>query len=467
MNPEEAEASAGASTGGGNFQSRRRRRQASAANTRDATATSNAVTSAVIHGRKTAASTVKKDDRSDDEDDSDDEKGLRSSRGEERTMYRKSCSLGRFALNPCLCTIQSALSCWRRWKFRLKPRGGDTWTGRATSDEGGWTIAGSLSVPRAILASCVLLLLGATLISPSDSSHTWRWSRSLRPVTDANVDQIAVRIPRLDYDRTDIGGWMFLRRFFLPAIPFEDADFDDSLVPDYNDLALNLSSTERGRPREIHPNDTILAARYWERKRRPDPRHIHYDEPPEAVEDTASACRRPRFKLRYYPTCNAAHEVSLERDYDPARAAEHQLADDVCFDSFYISNGHYRDVWVVNEPALATKSIFKTSRWKHDFAPEIFINVLNDALVMERLSKSPRIVDIYGHCGTTVWVEPVPHEVEVVIVPGTGFMKDPKDLHDELDVNPLNPYTVDEKLFMALQMAESLADLHGYSEGVM
>lgn len=35
------------------------------------------------------------------------------------------------------------------------------------------------------------------------------------------------------------------------------------------------------------------------------------------------------------------------------------------------------------------------------------------------------------------------------------------------DVHPMNNYTIGEKLEIALQMAESLADLHGYEGGVI
>ena len=56
------------------------------------------------------------------------------------------------------------------------------------------------------------------------------------------------------------------------------------------------------------------------------------------------------------------------------------------------------------------------------------------------------------------------NEVEEVIIHGEGMAKE-KDLPEI--VKPLNDYTVEEKLDMALTMAESLADLHGYRDGVM
>ena len=58
----------------------------------------------------------------------------------------------------------------------------------------------------------------------------------------------------------------------------------------------------------------------------------------------------------------------------------------------------------------------------------------------------------------------MPHELEEIIVPGQGMAKQ-EDLPDI--VEPKNDYTVEEKLDIALIMAESLADLHGFRDGIM
>jgi hypothetical protein len=62
--------------------------------------------------------------------------------------------------------------------------------------------------------------------------------------------------------------------------------------------------------------------------------------------------------------------------------------------------------------------------------------------------------------------QPLPHEVEEKIVPGKGRIKQNR-LHDEHELKPQNHYTIEEKLDLALFMAESLADLHGFRDGVM
>ena len=83
-----------------------------------------------------------------------------------------------------------------------------------------------------------------------------------------------------------------------------------------------------------------------------------------------------------------------------------------------------------------------------------------DALIMERLTASPKIVDIYGHCGASVLVESLPFEVEEVIVPGDGWIKQ-EQLNDSQDLDIKNHYNASEKLDIALSMAEGIAELHG------
>lgn len=70
-----------------------------------------------------------------------------------------------------------------------------------------------------------------------------------------------------------------------------------------------------------------------------------------------------------------------------------------------------------------------------------------DAMSMDLLSDSKRILDLYGHCGTSVSVAAM----------------DGPPLHKYIEtLTALNP---EAKLFVALEMAKSIADLHGYKGG--
>ena len=87
-----------------------------------------------------------------------------------------------------------------------------------------------------------------------------------------------------------------------------------------------------------------------------------------------------------------------------------------------------------------------------------------DAIVAERLTSSPRIYTIYGFCGIGILSETFHngHVEEITLL-----------IPDELEVindetSPLvchNDLTPQRKLELALQMAEALADLHGYPGG--
>jgi hypothetical protein len=90
-----------------------------------------------------------------------------------------------------------------------------------------------------------------------------------------------------------------------------------------------------------------------------------------------------------------------------------------------------------------------------------------DAIVAERLSSSPRTFDLFGFCALSILSEYFYHDdIESVVAPGSGYMK-AKDLHDEDELKPQNDLTAPQKLALALEMAEGLADLHGYSGGLI
>ena len=110
--------------------------------------------------------------------------------------------------------------------------------------------------------------------------------------------------------------------------------------------------------------------------------------------------------------------------------------------------------------------VLKTSRAEHDIGRKTMEKVQRDGIVMERLTSSPRIMNMYGLCGSSIMVQALPYNVEEYVIPGDGYAKQ-KDLNDKEDVKPRNIFTPTEKLEMALEMAESIADLHGYKGGVI
>jgi len=135
----------------------------------------------------------------------------------------------------------------------------------------------------------------------------------------------------------------------------------------------------------------------------------------------------------------------------------------------HTSNGAFRDAWMLERRLTVNTSegaVLKALRPKRPLDIEQMKMVQRDAIIMERLTSSPRIIDIFGHCASSTIVERMRYEVEEYVVPDEG-MAVQKDL-DKLDgVHPMNNYTIEEKLQIALEMAESIADLHGYEGGVI
>jgi len=104
----------------------------------------------------------------------------------------------------------------------------------------------------------------------------------------------------------------------------------------------------------------------------------------------------------------------------------------------------------------------KANKYKYDRYE--FIRM--DALIMERLTASPRIPDIFGHCGTSMLTEYLSVEIEPIMTPGSGKHYE-DDLDDGNDVRLFNEFTPKQKITTALVMAEAIADLHGFRDGVM
>lgn len=88
-----------------------------------------------------------------------------------------------------------------------------------------------------------------------------------------------------------------------------------------------------------------------------------------------------------------------------------------------------------------------------------------DAIVSERLTFSDRIVDLYGHCGVSILSEFFPGgDFENLAIAGTGYAKQ-VDLDKLSDVRPQNNFTTLQKLQIAHEMAEAVAEIHNFEEG--
>ncbi|GKY94534.1 hypothetical protein MPSEU_000419100 [Mayamaea pseudoterrestris] len=180
-------------------------------------------------------------------------------------------------------------------------------------------------------------------------------------------------------------------------------------------------------------------------------------------------CHRLKWADDSHPTCQHFHEfVVLDRDPDRDRLQSYSRR--------YLAHGYFRDAWLL-EPTEHSHThtstmVLKTLRIERDFNVAIVANINKEALIMERMSASPRIMNIYGHCFTSMLVEHG-YEISQRMVQGVEYKDRGRVTQEELDleekdgVKPRNNFTVEEKLEIALAMAEGVAELHGHPEGVI
>ena len=237
---------------------------------------------------------------------------------------------------------------------------------------------------------------------------------------------------------------------------------------------------------------------------------------PQLNSDYAQKCRRTNW---YRPThgtvnCNTAHE--LDMSYGMIKSVYHA-----------VGNGQFRQVYKVDLGATSnggysssSSSIGETDNNRivafkdylsfergNDFRDSEFELVRIDALVSEKMSFSNRIVDIYGFCGITTISEfmsggDLDSHVSTIEPDNRGQIQslwelrnitkypqafnfavtklrernerleeegEAKDviLDDLDDVDPKNNLSAETKLDIALTMAESVAMLHSFVDGVI
>jgi len=286
----------------------------------------------------------------------------------------------------------------------------------------------------------------------------------------------------------------------------------------YRSIAATATKDGKGKEfaRTIPENDgEIFHQQYAEQLKRSDrERHagyvgesyLHYDE----IDHRDQECRKPKWAYETHPSCNAFHEMSLDRP--PPAVVEDGGGGGVDLqdlDVQYMGRGHFREGWLIDDAQRRPgfDFVLKTIRlWERDtFNPYSVSHTRTEAVTMLHTSNSNRttnmyvtnhlllvrscqmlvfkigtptdpnvVLDIfcsfnpsrrYGHCSTSVMVERgIPYRK--TINKSWGW-RDQKKLDEQMkdDVVPANNYTAREKLDIVLAMAEGLADMHGNPEG--
>lgn len=176
--------------------------------------------------------------------------------------------------------------------------------------------------------------------------------------------------------------------------------------------------------------------------------------------ETNNCLRAPWHKF-HRPNCNDFHSVDVL-----AGVTEDNIS--------YLSHGFFRQAFSIKGrtsagTVIAPNVTLKALRWRSDYDDFIenrMEKTRMDALIMERLTSSPRITDVHGHCAFSVVTESLPGEMWDDVVP-THNVIDEGDLHDKDGVDNKNGMSPIEKLKLALNIAEALSDLHGFKDGVI
>jgi len=176
----------------------------------------------------------------------------------------------------------------------------------------------------------------------------------------------------------------------------------------------------------------------------------------EAFDDKENLCRRVAWHRLYNPNCNTIHENEVV----PLGKGENR----------FLGSGSYRAAFFM-EGLTDPELVIKVQRFSDPhYETDRYEFVRMDALIMERLTASPRIVDVYGHCAVSVLTEFLPKELDGIAAPFESRRRQTRIVErqkEENDIKPINNLSIQEKLVISIQMAEAIADLHGFKDGVI
>ena len=179
--------------------------------------------------------------------------------------------------------------------------------------------------------------------------------------------------------------------------------------------------------------------------------------------DFPRKCVRPQWTWEIYPTCLHVHAITYDR------SPEHPLQG---IDLQYLGHGAFREAVRFTPVDGTAPFVIKSKNYDLDLDRKHIHKTNTEALMFERLSASKLTSNIYAHCGTSVVVQSG-YDIEKSVIPRTGRNKRGRLSQNKLnslelkDVHPMNNYSVSDKVDLALAMAESLAEMHGFEGGVM
>ncbi|KAL3789348.1 hypothetical protein HJC23_006502 [Cyclotella cryptica] len=142
-----------------------------------------------------------------------------------------------------------------------------------------------------------------------------------------------------------------------------------------------------------------------------------------------------------FPSCNLIHEMDFFSKYRPGGDVTHVTHGG--FNELY----RYKDRYINSTGSIASISLaVKILKYEKDYTAHKFGVVRQDAVTLERLSKSPYIYNLYGYCGFALVVP---------FVTGGNLNDKLYDWrHGDIEISSR------ERLQYAVDMARGLRDLH-------
>ena len=144
-----------------------------------------------------------------------------------------------------------------------------------------------------------------------------------------------------------------------------------------------------------------------------------------------------------FPNCNSVHEADLGTFFLKQNGRYRELVS-------LLAHGYFRDVYKTKDSNNFNNIALKTNRFERAFDSMTLDRHRMDALVMDRMTSSPQIMDIYGFCGVGSLVEYADGgDLMTLLNEESSASKD----EDSSSVNF-------RRLQYALEISSAIADLH-------
>ena len=187
-------------------------------------------------------------------------------------------------------------------------------------------------------------------------------------------------------------------------------------------------------------------------------------------------CHELDWQKLSFPNCNDIHEIDMNvfasfllksTDHRFQMLSNNETYADSRARPKYVGNGLWRDVFSLQPRVVPESSdlndekvVLKMMKSEHEVDLRNLDRHRRDALVMERLTSSPNVVNIYGFCANTVMTELVDQDLETLIESQSDETAD----NESMDGGPTRRTRLG-RLELALEAAKGVAALHAFSGG--